>query len=144
MQCLNHLLKLRHNRIKLSLPQKDLTSFSWIEPDQRCINRKNLDTQHRKCSVSSTNFNAYTCFIHLERHIENYKTLHRLVLTVKSSRKTIRRLTKGTISRLLLPKVTYYFCQQFEDHFNTAITTELNHIPFAAFFLCGQIGFQWY
>ena len=36
----------------------------------------------------------------------------------------------------------YHFCQQCEDHFETAGTTGSNRTPFAASFLCGKINFR--
>ena len=35
----------------------------------------------------------------------------------------------------------YYFCQQCEDHFDTAGATGSNQTPFAALFLCNRISF---
>ena len=63
VQHLNHLLKLRHNGIKLSLLQKRSTSFSWIKLAQKSTNKNNPDTQHHKCSISSTSFSTCTCLI---------------------------------------------------------------------------------
>ena len=37
----------------------------------------------------------------------------------------------------------YHFCQQYEDHFKTSSTTEMNRIPFVASFLCGSISIRW-
>ena len=37
----------------------------------------------------------------------------------------------------------YRFCQQCEDHFETAGAKELNRIPFAASFLHGGVTQQW-
>ena len=107
VQCLNHLLKLRYNGIKLSLSQKRSTSLSWIELDQKSTGRNNPDTQHHKCFVSSTNFNTCTCPIHLGKPEENYETLHGLVPSGKSLGRATRRPVKGSISRLVLRKVTY-------------------------------------
>ena len=103
----NHLLELRHDSIKLSLSQKRSTSFSWIEPAQRSTDRNNPDTQHRKCSVSSTSFSTCTCPVHPGRPAENYETLHRLVPPGKSLGRATRRPAEGTIFRLLLWEVTY-------------------------------------
>ena len=107
VQRLNYLLELRHNRIKLSLSQKGSISFSWIEPARRSTGRNNPDTQHRKCSVLSTNFSTCTCPVYPGRPAENYETLHRLVSLGKSSGRATRRLAEGTISRPLLREVTY-------------------------------------
>lgn len=38
----------------------------------------------------------------------------------------------------------YHFCQQCEDHFDTAGATGTNRIPFAASFLRGRISFRWH
>ena len=38
----------------------------------------------------------------------------------------------------------YHFCQQCEDHFDTAGATGSNRTPFAASFLRGTISFQWH
>ena len=107
IQCSNHLLKLCHNGIKLSLLQKCSTSFSWIEPARRSTDRNNPDTQHRKCSISSTSFSTCTCPVHPRRPAENYETLHRLVPPGKLSGRATRRPAEGTISRPLLREVTY-------------------------------------
>ena len=37
----------------------------------------------------------------------------------------------------------YHFCQQCEDHFETAGATRTNRTPFAASFLCGSISVRW-
>ncbi len=37
----------------------------------------------------------------------------------------------------------YNFCQQCEDHFDTAQATVSNRTSFAALFLCGSINFRW-
>ena len=37
----------------------------------------------------------------------------------------------------------YHFCQQCEDHFETAGATETNRTPFAASFLRGSINVRW-
>ena len=103
----NHLLELRHDGIKLSLSQKRSTSFSWIEPARRSTGRNNPNTQHRKCSVSSTSFSTCTYLIYLGRPGENYETLHGLVPPGKLLRRTIKRPAESTISRPLLQKVTY-------------------------------------
>ena len=103
----NHLLKLRHNGIKLSLSQKRSTSFSWIEPAQRSTGRNNPDTKYRKCSVLSTSFSTCTCFVHQGRPAKNYETLHGLVSLRESSGRATRRPAEGTIPRSLLREVTY-------------------------------------
>ena len=74
---------------------------------QRSIGRNNPNTQHHKCSISSTNFSTYTYPVYSRKPAENYKTLHRLVSLEKSLKKAIRRPAKGTISRPLLREVTY-------------------------------------
>ena len=107
VQRLNHLLELRHDGIKLSLSQKRSTSFSWIEPARRSTGRNNPDTQHRKCSVSSTSFSTCTCPVHPGRPAENYETLHRLVPLGKSSGRATRRPAEGSIFRPPLREVTY-------------------------------------
>ena len=38
----------------------------------------------------------------------------------------------------------YHFCQQCEDHFDTADATTSNRTPFVASFLCNRISFQWH
>ena len=38
----------------------------------------------------------------------------------------------------------YHFCQQCEDHFDTAGATGSNRTPFAASFLRGRISFRWH
>lgn len=38
----------------------------------------------------------------------------------------------------------YHFCQQCEDHFDTARATGPNRTPFASSFLCGRINFRWH
>ena len=38
----------------------------------------------------------------------------------------------------------YHFCQQCEDHFDTAGAIGSNRTPFAASFLCGRISFRWH
>ena len=38
----------------------------------------------------------------------------------------------------------YHFCQQCEDHFDTAGATGFNCTPFAASFLRGRISFRWH
>ena len=38
----------------------------------------------------------------------------------------------------------YRFCQQYEDHFETARANGPNRIPFAASFLRGTVAQQWY
>ena len=103
----NHLLELRHDGIKLSLSQKRSTSFSWIEPARRSTGRNNPDTQHRKCSVSSTSFSTCTCSLHPGRSAKNYETLHGLIPLGKSSGKATRRQAEGMISRPLLQEVIY-------------------------------------
>ena len=103
----NHLLELRHDGIKLSLSQKRSTSFSWIEPARRSTGRNNPDTQHRKCSVSSTSFSTCTCPVHPGRPAENYETLYGLVPLGKLSASTTRRPAEGSISRPLLREVIY-------------------------------------
>ena len=104
---MNHLLELRHDGIKLSLSQKRSTSFSWIEPARRSTGRNNPDTQHRKCSVSSTSFSTCTCPVYPGRPAENYETLYGLVPPGKSSGRATRRPAEGTISRPLLREVIY-------------------------------------
>ena len=37
----------------------------------------------------------------------------------------------------------HHFCQQCKDYFKTAGATKTNRTPFAAFFLCGNIGVHW-
>ena len=37
----------------------------------------------------------------------------------------------------------YYFCWQYEDHFNTAWATGHKRVPFAALFLQDRINFRW-
>ena len=107
VQCLNHLFELCHDGIKLFLLQKRLISFSRIELAWRSNNRNNPNTQHYKCSVSSSSFSTCTCFLYLGRPTENYKTLHRLVPLKKLSGRATRRPAEGTISRPLLGEVTY-------------------------------------
>ena len=107
VQCLNHLLKLYHNGIKLLLLQKCSTNFSWIKPARRSTSRNNLNTQYCKCSISNINFSTYTYLVHPKKPAKNYKTLHGLVLPGKSLGRAMRRLAKGKISRLLLQKITY-------------------------------------
>ena len=104
---MNHLLELRHNGIKLSFLQKRSTSFSWIKLAERSIGRNNPDTEHRKCSISSTSFSICTYLVYLGRPVENYKTLHRLVPLRKLSGRAMKRLVEGSISRPLLQEVTY-------------------------------------
>ena len=107
VQRLNHLLELCHDGIKLSFSQKRSTSLSWIEPAQKSTSRNNPNTQHRKCSVSSTSFSTCICLVHPGRLAENYETLHRLVLLGKSSGRATKRPAEGSISRPLLWEVTY-------------------------------------
>ena len=38
----------------------------------------------------------------------------------------------------------YHFCQQCENHFDTADAIGFNRIPFATSFLCNQISFWWH
>ena len=103
----NHLLKLRHNGIKLLLLQKCSTSSSWIEQAWRSTSRNNPDTWYYKCSVSSTIFSTCICFVHPKRPAKNYETPYTLVLLEKLLEKATRKPGKGTISRLLLQKVIY-------------------------------------
>ena len=37
----------------------------------------------------------------------------------------------------------YYFCQQYEDYFETSGTKKMNRTPFAATFPRGAISFRW-
>ena len=37
----------------------------------------------------------------------------------------------------------YYFCQQYEDYFETSGATGINRTPFAATFVCGSISLRW-
>ena len=106
IKCLNHLLELCHNSIKLLLLQKCSTSFSWIKPSQKSIGKNNCNTQHRKCSVSSISFSICNCFVYPERLAKNFETLHRLIFLGKSLRKATRRPAKGTIPKPPLRKVT--------------------------------------
>ena len=107
IQRLNHLLKLRHNSIKLLLSQKCSTSFNWIKPVWRSIGSNNLNTQYCKCFVSSTSFSIYTYLVHPRKPVENYETLHGLVSLEKLSRRGTRKPAEGMISQLLLREVTY-------------------------------------
>ena len=102
LNSLNHLLKLRHNGIKLLLLQKYSTYFSWKKLAQKNISRNNPDTQQRICFISNTNFSTCTCPVYLRRPAENYETLHGLVSSRKLSGNTTKKPAKGIISRPLL------------------------------------------
>ena len=104
---LNHMLKLRHDGIKLLLSQKCLTNFSWIELAWRSISGNNSNIKYRKCSILSSSFSTCTYLVYQKRPAKNYKTLHRLVFLEKLSKRATRRPAEDTISRHLLQKVIY-------------------------------------
>ena len=143
----NHLLELRHNGIKFLLLQKRLTSFSWIKPAWRSIGRNNPNTQHCKCSVSSTSFSICTCTVYPGRPEENYETLHRLVFPEKLLEKATRRPAEGTISRPLLWEVTYKMLPlllTMQELFRYRWRHWVKPHPICHFFSLWRISFHWH